>query len=475
VMDLGTGVGGLLQSVIIRTHPAYTTEPCTYPELGSQNARYQPLPEEPLGPFTLHMEEPPMSQHFVGTWTRPVQRCGRAGRGERGRRALGIVAALSLFAGCSGSDEEAGAVDGNPRISTELRTTVDGYAAGFGRVGALVSDDQERIYVADLLANQVVVLSPDGTRVATFGGPGQGPAEFSGLAGTLAWMGESLVILDQRRQRFVYFGRDGAMVGSVTPTVGFLLPVSTLFSGSDHAIALLAFRERTPAVPGSTPTFAARYARLTADGELQELASVADVPQWPPSVDCMPRDESTIEILPIPFADWGPRRGVLSSGDILIAHDTRYQVDIVDPVSGSVIRSITREVPEVPITDEEWEADPGIQQLRSAEARSAGALVLATDGTAPCPLQGMRPASRPAIRALGVDDQDRIWIESTTADGFELSFVDSMGNVLGTGAMPARDSTVAPHVREDALYVVVKDALDVQSILVYDISMGAVP
>jgi hypothetical protein len=67
------------------------------------------------------------------------------------------------------------------------------------------------------------------------------------------------------------------------------------------------------------------------------------------------------------------------------------------------------------------------------------------------------------------DDQGRLWVESPAPDGYTLTGIAANDQPLGDTPMPDRDPDVTPFVTGNNLYLVTKDALDVQSIEVYRI------
>jgi hypothetical protein len=91
-----------------------------------------------------------------------------------------------LFSGLvTGCASETGGIEGDaPTIHATLEQTI-GLEDGpeeyvFGRISGITVDDEERIYVADQLANTVRVFDTAGRFLFTIGRQGSGPGEFSG-------------------------------------------------------------------------------------------------------------------------------------------------------------------------------------------------------------------------------------------------------------------------------------------------------
>lgn len=75
----------------------------------------------------------------------------------------------------------------------------------FGRIGGVLEDSTDRIFVADYQAGEVRVFAPEGGHLFTFGGKGAGPGELSGPC-CLAWAPDgSLWIRDGENRRYSSF------------------------------------------------------------------------------------------------------------------------------------------------------------------------------------------------------------------------------------------------------------------------------
>ena len=77
------------------------------------------------------------------------------------------------------------------------------YQFAFVSAGRLLDDG--RIIVADVGAQEVRVFSPSGEHLITLGREGQGPGEFSGLAGVFEYPGDSIAAFDGRLYRTTIF------------------------------------------------------------------------------------------------------------------------------------------------------------------------------------------------------------------------------------------------------------------------------
>lgn len=106
--------------------------------------------------------------------------------------------------------------------------------AGFSRIGDVEVAVDGTLYVLETRAREVRVFSPEGRRIRTVGGPGEGPGEFvrprsMGLAGDTLW------VLDGGKGRISWFAPDGTLVHE-TPGIDF--PVETDVPGMRLRVVL---------------------------------------------------------------------------------------------------------------------------------------------------------------------------------------------------------------------------------------------
>ena len=102
-----------------------------------------------------------------------------------------------------------------PTLVEELRIgSLDGTCDAFGQVFSMAADDYGRIYVADFRANEIRVFSAEGECLHTFGRSGEGPGEFTMLAGIL-WRPPGLLwAIDAIQGRFTVFDSLGTVVAT---------------------------------------------------------------------------------------------------------------------------------------------------------------------------------------------------------------------------------------------------------------------
>jgi len=105
--------------------------------------------------------------------------------------------------------------EGVPTLVEVLRIgSTDGTCDAFGNVMSLAVDGEGRIYVADSQASEIRVFSPEGECMRTFGRSGEGPGEFTLLAG-IAWQPPGFLwAIDSIRERFTVFDSLGTILAT---------------------------------------------------------------------------------------------------------------------------------------------------------------------------------------------------------------------------------------------------------------------
>ena len=115
----------------------------------------------------------------------------------------------------SNPDSPQNGPQGAPTLVEVLRIgSVDDTCDSFGKVMSLAMDGDGRIYVADSQASDIRVFSPRGECVRTIGRSGEGPGEFSLLAG-IAWQPPGFLwAIDSTGERFTVFDSLGTVLAT---------------------------------------------------------------------------------------------------------------------------------------------------------------------------------------------------------------------------------------------------------------------
>jgi 6-bladed beta-propeller len=340
----------------------------------------------------------------------------------------------------------------------------------FGSISALEVDQIGNIYVLDRQANDLRIFDEHGNHVRTVGRAGQGPGEYSAANG-LVWLAEdSLLVIDQRGDRYSVLDQAGNYVRAVRRRLGFygwvfqggmdgdlLYEISSIRNGEEYEPALLGTRVRgdgleagsapvpTDQPPEEGPRFVADTLRLPKlDGPLFESFSV--------------RNERGGMVMGVPFAGT-PQYNLDGSGGIWMGHSGTprlYHVTLKGDTLAEVILS-AEPAAVSPEEVDEWQAQPAIEQFK----QMGGKLDLSRI-----------PKTKPFFNGIIEDGEEYLWLTvPTLPQRVEFAVLDPDGRYLGHLDVDgiALETYVRPVVRNDRLYFVGRDDLDVQRVYVYRI------
>lgn len=376
-------------------------------------------------------------------------RCSTVLRGPEWicRREWWRVGCLVLLAatGCRAEQESGAALPpdsgGIPEWQIEAVATISSETDSLLlSVTDVAADADGNTYVLDQSGRQIRVYDSLGVPIRTIGRLGSGPAEFR-RPYSLAWSGDTLAVLDPGNGRIELVRRDGRHVDSwrAARASG---PAIRLHQAGQGRFFMVGFGQLgqmfLPAGPG------APVDTLAVPSEPN--APAMSVVCHPPSGDVTWHD--------IPFAS---RRIVTVSpeGNLLIARTSEYRLTWLDS-TGAPNRIVAYGATPVPISDAEWDS------LETVYREWRDKL---TDATCE-PDHLPRPDAKPALRAIEFDDTGRMWIESTTADGFRFDVWDG-NSFIATVPAPERDTRKPFLVRGDRLYVVQSDETGEESVRIY--------
>ena len=316
----------------------------------------------------------------------------------------------------------------------------------FGRIGTVIATDDGRIFVADLTTTEVRIFGPDGVYRALLGRSGAGPGEFRTPA-SLALLGDTLMVLDPGNGRIGLHSLDGEWLGHL-PYMALTGPVARLYPTGRHEVYSPTIR-----VAGGRGDLA--FVRQLGSGPADTLAVVRDSRAASLSVTCRHGPaisffSSDLSPQSIAAPAPGARQAVAWSGE--------YRIGFINP-AGDTVRTVERDLPPRPVTDDEWRAE----EKRFQEFLDGIEDEQCDRRTLPRPDRGR------LLHALFFDDQSRMWIERHAGSGRTFDVYDPDGWLIAEAAAPARLERVQPHVRAGRLYLVTADSLEVESVRVYDI------
>ena len=219
----------------------------------------------------------------------------------------------------------------------------DGSPDEFGRVVGVVADAGGAMYVADALALEVRVFSPDGEFVRRMGRSGQGPGEFGGLHGITWLSGDTLVLMDYGNARLSLMRADGEVAGQWN-WMRLTGPARFLFNTGPGEIYAHAYR--MSAGDGSGRGLWVRY---TAEGAGDSLA-IPTAPQKPGSLaTCR---GNGIGYFDNPFGDQ-LLSGPAPNEERIVAWSSQYRIAFLNP-AGDTVRVISRDISPMALSDSLW-------------------------------------------------------------------------------------------------------------------------
>jgi len=287
-----------------------------------------------------------------------------------------------------------------PSLQRELR--IDGE---FVSAGSLAVDGHGTMYVADTELQQVRVFSAAGAPLPPRGRRGKGPGEFLGLASVTVGRADTLFALDLGMQRVTAFTPAGKVAYTLQlPRAGRAKANYQLFAPSTGGLLV------QYAIPYSTrsagPGRAVNMRTVLRNGTLQPRP-VFRFPDREALVNRLPGNGIMVGGLPYgraPFVGMGP-------GDRLYFAWSGTPAVTVFDLQGRRVGTVRLPTTGLPVRDEDL--DPLVD---SYDARSPWRLAMQKAAS-----QGRLPETKPAYKALVVDDHGRVWVNVLTSDDVVVS------------------------------------------------------
>ncbi|MBW3571968.1 MAG: hypothetical protein KY467_12765 [Gemmatimonadetes bacterium] len=306
----------------------------------------------------------------------------------------------------------------------------------------LAVDSRGNVYVPDFYRNRVVVFGPDGRVLRTVGKRGRGPGEFQAIRSVQVLRGDSLLVYD-----------------------GSLARVNVFPPGSDQEAYVVTLRDAAPWALERTPDNGAYLARYepgfqfgqgTDTGPRLDRVRVlnldgtrrADLLSFPARSFVVSQQSVT----PNP---WG------HNGFVRLDSKNRLHYVWSDTVGattydlqGQRLGSFRVDYAPPPVTRADLERElstvpePMLQRFRAA-------------------LEDSLPSRWPAVRALLVDDEDRLWLELAGPVGREVEWVafSPGGEYRGSLLLPAGTSVY--QIRGSSVYAKKEGEYDTARLTVY--------
>lgn len=344
-----------------------------------------------------------------------------------------------------------------------------GDATEFTAISGLQVDADGRIYVLDRQSNELRMFDATGRHLRTVGRAGSGPGEYDAANG-IAWIDDdTLLVVDQRGGRYTVLSRDGEHVRSVQRRLGFY---GWVFRGGidGNRVYEVAWTEsrddRRPILVGTPIRFSGptRDTVVTGNSEQSTLVSGQDTVPLPrpdvPRYDAFRvRADRGATVVGVPFTG-SPVYVLDGTGGIWHGHGSIPRVYHSSLIGDTIMEILIPWEPHAVSAAEvaEWAAGEVTERFRNM----GGKLDL-----------DRIPKEKPFFDGLALDPSGNIWLPVPAASR-EVVFgvFDPDGRYLGRLSIEnvERVSNLNPVLRNDRLYFVGRDELDVQRVYVYRIS-----
>lgn len=362
--------------------------------------------------------------------------------GRRLRTVL-LGALLAVCGGCSGTASAPGG-NGIPHADARRRSAVrvervlwTAPDTLFGTVSGMDVDGEGRVYVGDWLRHRVVVLSPDGEVVTTFGRRGAGPGEFRTLRGVQWIGGDTLLVHDPAQARATLFDVDD---GEPLRTIRFAGPFHRVWRRPDGSFFGLLRPMTRISDDGAIFTGRDVIVRLDADGSSTGDSLVS----LPPRSQLVALDAGATFLTPHPFA----ADNLFAFGRDGRLHYARADSTKVYSVSRDGSAETLSMTEHVAPPVEETDVEAWLSELTAADRRVYEPA-----------LRDALPERWPPLRGLVTDERGRLWVGLAAPAGSPVEWVvlEADGSYVRSVLLP---SDVQPWtVAADRLYGTRQDEL----------------
>lgn len=332
----------------------------------------------------------------------------------------------------------------------ELVATVGAFTDegdAFGSVRSVLLDGRGTLYVVDPTYVQLSVFDSLGTLRGRWGRRGRGPGEYS-QPYSAAMLHDSVAVLDPFGSQITVYGPDGRWVRKWhTANYSGQQPVR-LYRSKPGGFWVNTVR----VVPTGIQSVFILY---ESEGPTDTMLRFE--PQMPPYRGVSCHVQGGISFYPVPF---GPAAHVVPThaGEQAVAVNSAYRIAFLGRARDT-LRVIERTVEAAPIADFEW-----AREVEKFETWRSGLV------RAQCTQESFdRPATRPVIEWMVVDDIGRLWVEVVTARGRMWDVFDGDGTYRATVTGLPSSNDVDPSIAAGRIALVVPDSNGVQRVQVYRI------
>lgn len=380
-----------------------------------------------------------------------------AGDGPVVRDSAGV--AIVVNRGPTWEAGEAWLVDAEPVLEVG---TLDGPAeTQFARLVGTALRSDGVVLVADAGNARISAFGSDGAFLWSQGRDGEGPGEYVQISALLALAGDSALVYDARTRRSTVLAPDGSLERTYLPTPpegSFMsAPLGEVAPGILASSGGAFFGDDTPLTDGSAVRRPTRYLLTGPEGESGDT-----LPALPGREMWLIADGQSISIWSLPFA----REAVVAAGAGVVAMGVTERPEWqVRDASGALVRVVRLDLPERPVTAEDWDRARESQIPEDADAARRAALRDVYDAVP-------RSEVWPVFSDLKVGDRGHLWVQRYAAPWEEAAprrwwIFDPQGVLLGEVAFPVGFELDA--VRGDRVVGRWEDELGVGRVRVYRI------
>lgn len=353
----------------------------------------------------------------------------------------------------------------------------------FGEIGQVSFDGEGNLWVMDRQANRFVIIDPNGEFVRTWGEPGEGPGEWRQPAGAAVFRDGTAVVADMGHGTYQIFNSNGEFQGTAPLRDGGITRVGriladprggALFNGGGPTMMSMDWDgEGEPPMPGA--------------GRPIERVTLGDEPRREMFYTAWeaPRGETERQTVAgamvamrgePPIFEPGLHTAVLPTGELAVVDSATWSVKIVDE-SGSVARTLTRDVAPVEVTESIQEAEMArrIEAIETGQGPRMRIVVDDGDGPQEMPEDQINQMMRrrlenrgffpvvPVVSSMAAGWDGLLWVERGQTDPTQEGPIDLMrpnGEYVGT--IPATGPRIPDAFGPDGLVAyITRDEMEV--------------
>jgi len=319
-------------------------------------------------------------------------------------RSLPLLALATLLGCASERPADPGAPVWHAEQVAEIGA--DSGTGSFVSVRSILFSPAGELIVVDDHEKEVKIFDSIGHFLRPLGRSGAGPGEYE-LPYSVAWLHDTLALLDPGNSRIGLFDAKGGWAGS--------LPSQHLTGGKDVRL----YRTQASSFWSlGHQEGRGLFVRYTSAGPQDTLQRFWRPQAGVTQIACEVR--GGIGFYSAPFA---PSDLLIPTptGTRAFARTDAYRIDFLG-AAGDTLGTIMRAETGAPISDDEWEN--GLQEWNTLRKEAP---------TTKCDADGFdRPATKPILAALFYDPEGRLWVEVRTAQGPRYDVYDSDRKVVAS-------------------------------------------